>query len=332
LKFNAGYVLLILLSFSIVSAAPVVRLNFGNGFTYMSDAIDECNTAYWFDTGTEIYDYQIVSNCTSSIVELQYDDQLDLVFGPVQADEVQTGNNWIYVDTFVRPDLDLPATVTFLNHGFVTRPRVQRNGVFCEGTYCNLTTFNKDEAIVRVDGFSNYSLTARQDFLVWSDPEPELKDKTYQTVDLNNDTKRAGNYSCIVQIFGRNEGGDWVLIQTNPERHIQSRLFGSPDQNQPESLGYFPVKNGLANTYFRGDELFGYMDFTMVVQCASDSELLIYEEPIYTQYSPAGRWLVSRGIWLSDGSNSVYMIFYVLGGLITLWVVILVIRRTFRRY
>jgi hypothetical protein len=185
---------------------------------------------------------------------------------------------------------------------------------------------------VAVPGFSNYSLSGRKDFAVYTDPFPELKDKTYQTIDLG-DSHRNTQFNCLVQVFGRSaeNGSNWVLVQTNPTRDVQARMFGSPDMNQPESLGYFKVENGVANTYFRGDTLYAYSDLELVIQCADTSQKLVYEEAISTRYSPAGRGAVATGLWLTDGSNANFVILYILGGLIVLWIAIMVIRRTLKR-
>jgi hypothetical protein len=308
----------------------VIRLDFGSGIQLINAPIDQCQSNNYLDANGQIYDMKISSNCSAN-VEIAYPDEMNLVLGPVIADEVQTGQNWVYVDSVARPDLDVPAVLTFTNHGFVIRPVPERNGVPCEGNACNTTYFDKDIARLSVDGFSNYSLTFAQDFTVYSDAKPELKTKTYQTIDLG-DLKRNTTYACVVQIFGRNEISDWVLVQTNPTREVQARMFGSPDLNQPESLGYFPTVNGMANTYFRGDSLAGYNDFQLVIQCASGTEKLVYEEPISTRYSPLGRNAVARGVWLTDGSNGFYAVIYFFGGLIVLWIVVMIFRRTFRRY
>ena len=87
--------------------------------------------------------------------------------------------------------------------------------------------------------------------------------------------------------------------------------------------------NGMANTYFRGDTLAGYEDFQLVIQCASGSQKLVYEEPISTRYSPLGRNIVGRGIWLTDGNNGFWVAIYVFGGLIVIWIIVMVYRRTF---
>jgi hypothetical protein len=298
-------VIVIILTVNGAAAAP------GGVFT------DPCYQSSHVDFGGLTQDLTITNNCTDASV--QWDNDLNLVvLGDVVDGEVILGHTWAYVNSVLRPDLDDPATIMFTKPHFVTIPNVLRDGTTCSG--CNVTQTN-GYLKVTVPGFSNYTLTMRQDFTVYSDQEPELKAKVYQTVDLG-DGRRVGEYACIVQVFGKNDQDDWVLVQTNPERKIQARMFGSPDLNQPESLGYFPTMNGIANTYFRNDNLYGYMDFNLVVQCTSNfSSKLVYEEPIMTTYSPAGRLPVSRGAWLSQGANAYYIVFWAGVALLLVWLI-----------
>jgi hypothetical protein len=309
----------------------LVVLNLGMGATLENSQIDGCTNATYINSGGLSYGLQVESNCQPGAplapsVQADWPQELNLTFGAPTTGEIKSGDNWFYVDSAVRPDLDVPATLHFINHGFVTEPDVLRNGVAC--TDCNVS-FTPQEVTVDVTGFSNYSLTSKQDFIVYSDPQPELKDKTYQTIDLGNSHRNESDFTCVVQVFGRNNETQWVLVQTNPERQVQGKLLGNPDSNQPESLGYFPVKNGLANTYFRGGELPGYSDFTIVTQCASPTQLLVYEEPVSTRYSPAGRSLVARGVWLTDGNNGAYLVAMIVGGLIVAWLAVVVWRSVF---
>jgi hypothetical protein len=185
---------------------------------------------------------------------------------------------------------------------------VLKDGSSC--TECN-TSYNAffHELTVEVAGFSNYSLLGRKDFTVYSDSQPELASKVYQTIDLG-DVNRDVDFSCIVQIFGQNPSGEYVLLQTNPLREVQAKLLGNPDANQPESLGYFPTKAGVANVYFRGDiqPMAGYEDFEYVAQCSSNTTKLVYEEPISTRYPELGRSMTGRGIWLTQDSNAFFLV------------------------
>jgi hypothetical protein len=171
-------------------------------------------------------------------------------------------------------------------------------------------------------------LTGQKDFTIYSDPEPELKSRVYQTIDLGN-AKRAEEYACIVQLYGVNEAGEYILVQTNPKRDIQAKPFGNPDTNQPESLGYFPTKNGIANVYFDGGSLAGYNDFEYVAQCTNNVTKLIYEEPMSTRYSPAGRKFVGRSIWLTQGWNAGLLIFMGIIAVIVFLLVVKFFRRVF---
>jgi len=276
------------------------------------------------------YGLKVIEACeTGSFVE--WDEFNETMLGNITDGEVIVAPTFIYVDPVARPDLDKQATLNFKRVPFAVQPNVFKDGTTCLTPVCN-STYNSlaNELTVVVSGFSNYSLEGQEDFTVYMDDNPELKEKVYQTVDLG-DARRSGTYTCIVQVFGRNEDEEWVLVQTNPERAVQGKLFGDTDPNQPESLGYFPTVSGMANTYFRNDNLHGYQNFNLVVQCASNSSsVLVYETPIRTTYSPAGRELVSRGLWITDGSNAFYLSVWVIGGIIFIWIG-LMIWRTFRR-
>lgn len=276
---------------------------------------DPCYQSSHIDFGALTQDLTITNNCTDAVVMWPGDLNL-VVLGDVVDGEVILGHTWVYVNSVLRPDLDVPGVLMFTKPHFVTIPNVLRDGTTCSA--CNVSQVG-DDLKITVPGFSNYTLTMRQDFTLYTDYEPELKQKVYQTVDLG-DARRTGEYACIVQVFGKNQYDEWVLVQTNPERKIQARMFGSPDQNQPESLGYFPTMNGIANTYFRNDNLYGYMNFNLVVQCTSNfSSKLVYEESIMTTYSPAGRLPVSRGVWLSQGGNAYYVLFWIFIALVAFW-------------
>lgn len=313
-----------------VMAAEQFRISFGNGYTLQTDNDSQCLENSYLEEGSQIFDFKIESNCANLPVEVEWV-EIENYLGPIWDGEVLVGEDWFYVNSDARPDLDVPATITFNNPPFVVRPTVLKDGAECEGFDCNITSFTPEALVIEVSGFSNYSLSAAQQFTVYSDPNPELKKKTYQTVDLG-DLYRNSTFTCTVQVFGKNVDDDtqWVLVQTNPTREIQSRMFGSPDTNQPESLGYFPVVNGMANTYFRGDNLYAYNDLQLVIQCADGNQKLVYEEAISTRYSPAGRAVVSRGIWLTDDNNAFFVIILAIGSILALWVGVNIWRKTFR--
>jgi len=281
---------------SAVSAAP--------GGVDLSDPCVNATVSYSGDLSL----VTISNSCTD--VSISWDDWLNMtILGNIVDGDVFIGDTWVEVDSVLRPDLDESATITFFNPPFAVEPNILKDSTTCSSPECNLTV-TTGRMVLEVGGFSNYSLHAKQEFTVYSDPKPELKEKVYQTVDLG-DAHRGTTFMCIVQIYGVNEDGEYILVQTNPKRSIQARLFGSPDQNLPESLGYFPTTSGMANVYFDGGVLSGYNDFEYVVQCSSNSTKLVYEEPISTRYSPVGRDVVGRGVWLADGSNAFYIVIIV---------------------
>ena len=303
----------------------VVALLFGMMTVYSAlagdvEINDGCHSGA-LDGGTLV----IENNCTGGTT-VSFENVSLGILGPVVDGEVKLSQRSVVVDTVARPDLEVPAHITFKDVGFVIDPVLLKNGGSC-GMDCNNSVFNSRHQTYDVDvgGFSNYTLTGSQDFVVNSDPQAELDNKVYQTIDLGN-SNRNKSFTCVVQIYGRNEQSEWVLVQTNPKREIQARMFGSPDQNQPESLGYFPTTNGLANVYYDGGSLAGYEDFEYVAQCADSSDKLVYEESISTRYHPLGRAAVGRGVWLTDGNNAIYLVIYVVGGFIGLFLAVRVIR------
>jgi hypothetical protein len=239
--------------------------------------------------------------------------------------EVLIGEDWVYVDAAMRPDLDVAAVLNFTNQRFVVLPEILRDGVVCGD--CVASNYTQRKLSVQVNGFSNYSLIPRRDFVLRSDINPELRAKVYQVVDLG-DLRRDQEYGCIVQIHARDDTGKYVLVQTNPERSPQ-KLLRSPDENLPESVGYFKTHNGVANVYFRGDYLAAYQDFEYVVMCSkqeANSTVLVYEERIRTDYSPAGRGLLARSRWLVSEDNPYFVFGWVVLSVFGLWVVVLILR------
>jgi len=294
------------------------------------DFTDSCYVGDWANTDGNISttnDLRIYNTCVADSY-IEWNDSVDLtILGNVTDGEVEIGPDYMYVDSVARPDLDFAATLHFSGHSFAVAPIVLKDGILCASS-CTDVQYVGGAIEVDVTGFSNYSLVARRDFEVFSDQEPELDAKVYQTIDLGA-SNRGTEFACVVQIFGRNDASQWVLVQTNPERKAIGNVFGDPDTNQPESLGYFPTKNGVANTYFRDHRIHGYNDFELVVQCTSNSTKLVYEESISTRYLPASRALVSRGVWLTDGTNAFYLTVWVIGGLFALWIGGMVWRRSF---
>jgi len=282
---------------------------------------DSCYSESHIDYGDLSLNLRITHSCNASARYVEWSSVNLTALGDIVDGEVIIGGEWMLVDSIMRPDLDAPATLVWTSSPFAVVPNILDDGTTCSA--CNVSIVGA-RLEVQVPGFSNYSLTAKQEFTVYLDEQPELKGKVYQMIDLGN-SRRGEEYACIVQIFGRSDAtGAWVLVQTNPERKVQARILGNPDVNQPESLGYFPTVKGMANVYFRNDNIVGYSDFQYVAQCSNNATALIYEEPISTRYSPAGRTLVARGVWLTDGvnnesSNAFYVMVWIIGGIFVIW-------------
>lgn len=277
--------------------------------------------------GTPVTSPYVTDNCTGTTV-LFIGANLTAL-GPILPGELAVTPGSVFVDSILRPDLDVPAVIVF-SAPYVFEPNVLKDGVACID--CN-ATFDSSvlKLTVEVTGFSNYSLTGQQDFTVQSDTEPVLAGKVYQTIDLG-DARRAEEYKCLVQLYGKNAGGQWVLVETNPQRQVQAKLLGNPDPNQPEALGYFKTENGLANVYFNGDNVYGYENFEYVAQCANNSTKLIYEENIDTRYKQPGKALISRGVWLTDngGLNAFYGSIVVIVGFFAVLFALVILRTWWR--
>jgi len=318
--------LMVVLALGLIGGAIAVPVDFSDNCT-----VGNAQGVYLsFDGVTfvdTVYGLEITSSCASG-TGLQYDVPLNVTFGNVTDGDVIITPTSIYVDSVMRPDLDLPATLTFRGLNFITEPALEKDGVSCGvGEGCTNATFSQNTGtyVVSVAGFSNYSLTAKQDFVVYSDPQPELQNKVYQTIDMGNGN-RSTEYKCLIQIYGRNEGGAYILVQTNPQRQVQAKMFGSPDPNQPEALGYFRTENGMANVYYDGSSLAGFQDLVYVAQCASNQTKYVYEEAISTRYRPVGRSMVGRGVWLTQGNNAIFLI---IGG-IMLFLLVYFVMKTLR--
>jgi len=295
-------------SISVVSAHTISNLN------------SSCYSVTHTDvSGTLIEDLLIDNTCEG--VSISWSNQINLTLGVIEPVEVNVTGEKVFVSSSLRPDLNAPATITYDSPQTVTTPTVLKDGIECGD--CNIT-HSLQGTVVDVVSFSTYTLQGAQDFTLYSDIEPELPrlfedgGKVYQSVDLGESTD---DYVCLVQVFAYNERGDLVLIQTNPEREAKGNFLGDPDTNQPESLGYFQPKNGLANTYFRGEGLAAYNDFELVISCRdSINTLKVYEESFSTRYSPAGRQLEARSLWLTDGDNAFYLVWILVLSLFALWI------------
>jgi hypothetical protein len=167
--------------------------------------------------------------------EIEFVEPINLTLGPIQEDEVIMTDDSIYVDSALRPDLDQPAKIYFRNQPYAVQPVLLRDDTTCLPPDCYIEDYTTDgQLTANVSGFSNYTLQGRQDFTVYSDEEPELQGKVYQVLDLGN-SNRGTQFKCQVMIFAENRDAELVLVQTNPERKVQARILGNPDQNQPES-------------------------------------------------------------------------------------------------
>lgn len=253
---------------------------------------------------------------------IDWEDPVEVVLGDIEPGDVVISDTSIFVDSAARPDLDRPAKLYFKNVRFAIQPDLLKDGVLCVAPDCTNENWDVDTRTLSVDvsGFSNYSLQGLQEFTVYSDPEPELAGKVFQTIDLG-DSYRSDDFKCVVQIYGQTDQGEYVLVQTNPQRKLPARILGNPDTNNPESLGYFQVENGIANVYFDGSTLAGYLDLEYVAMCASNSTKLVYEEPISTRYKPAGRNIVGRSVWFTSGSNAFYVIITLVVMILLIWLV-----------
>lgn len=282
---------------------------------------------------TERTEFRLKDDCAGGN-EIEYTQPINLTLGAIQEDEVIITDDSVYVDSALRPDLDQPARLIFRNQPFAVQPSVLRDDTSCLPPDCNIESYSTTgELRVNVSGFSNYTLQGRQDFTVYSDEEPELQGKIYQVLDLGN-THRGTEFKCQVMIFAENADAELVLVQTNPEREVQGKILGNPDSNQPESLGYFPSENGVANVYFRNDLLVGYTDFQYVAQCQSNTTQLVYEETIRPVNSPLGRNFAGRAVWLTtdnDGQNSFFLVLYFIGAIIGIALLLMFYYRVVRR-
>lgn len=219
--------------------------------------------------------------------------------GQIVSGEVAIGDGWAYVDTALRPDLDYKATITLNNLSYAYEPTIFRDGVACPN--CSSITYVRSTGQLEftVGGFSNYTVTDRQDFTVFSDTEAYLHDRVYDSIDLGsayyNDV-----FHCIVMIF---ETQDKRLIQTNPEKKKAGRLFSgatSSESELPEIIGYFKIEKGVGNVYYRDVDVIGYTAFLKVIKCNSNSTELIYEEEITPQYKEAFKSAPARGVWFIE--------------------------------
>lgn len=257
-------------------------------------------------------DLVIEENC-SNYGSIDWTTDLNLtLLGQVTSNEVKIGHGWAYVNSVARPDLDEQAVITLKNLTYAYEPIIKKDGVDC--TNCSATyTRSIGLLVFTVPGFSNYSVTGRQDFSVYSDTEAYLHGRVYDAVDLGS-SHLNDQFKCIVMIF---DTADKRLIQTNPEKKKAGGGFlggsSASDENLPEVLGYFKIDNSVGNVYYRDADLTGFTEFIKVIKCNSNSTELIYEELITPQYKEAFKSAPARGVWVVQNASMLAII--IIGGI-----------------
>ena len=154
---------------------------------------------------------------------------------------------------------------------------------------------------------ADYTPTGKTDFSVYSDSDLELSGYVYSTVEINISAYPNEAFKCITMVFA-NESGTFIHVQSNPP-HLPPAKLGiinpkTEGDTSPEALGYFPVNNGLANVYFRNDDIIAFNEFLYVIKCNSNSSQLVYEEIFNPNYKEFGKELPSRGAWFAQSENA----------------------------
>jgi hypothetical protein len=155
----------------------------------------------------------------------------------------------------------------------------------------------------------DYTLTGRRDFVVYADENPELASYVYTTVNINESAYSGEDFKCITMLFAE-QNGSYLHVQSNPP-HINPMVGivgvlnpNSEMSNSPEALGYFPVHNGIANVYYRSQDVIAYNSFLYVILCNSNQTQLVYEEALNPVYKEMGKSLPSRGVWFAQSGNA----------------------------
>lgn len=245
--------------------------------------------------------------------------------GQIVSGEVVVGDGWAYVDALSRPDLDYQATITLNNLSYAYQPTILKDGSSCPNCSSISYTRSTGQIMFTVGDFSNYSLTHKQDFTVFSDTEAYLHDRVYDTIDLGS-AYYNDEFHCVVMLFDTDERR---LIQTNPEKKKAGSLFSAATSSEgelPEIAGYFKIENGVGNVYYRDTDVIGYTEFIKVIKCNSNSTELIYEENIVPQYKEAFKSAPARGVWFIESVPiAVFVVALLL--MIVLWLYWQVVRR-----
>lgn len=154
---------------------------------------------------------------------------------------------------------------------------------------------------------ADYTPTGRTDFSVFSDQAADLSGYVYSTVEINQTAYPGEDFKCVTMLFA-NESGTFIHVQSNPP-HINPTPLGILNPNEeiqtsPEARGYFQVNNGIANVYYRNDDIIAYNEFLHVIICKSNQTTLVYEETLNPNYKEFGKDLPSRGVWLAKSENA----------------------------
>jgi hypothetical protein len=218
--------------------------------------------------------------------------------GEVQADEVSIGHGYAYVNSVTRPDLAYSAHIILRDLSYAYTPVIKKDGVVCSSN-CTAVSFNKLIGVIEFDvsEFSNYSVTGRQDFTVYSDTEAYLHGRVYDSVNLGS-SYLTQEFHCVVMLFDTVKKN---LIQTNPEKKKAGSIFSgatSSESELPEIKGYFSIINGIGNVYYRDADIVAYVNFLKVIKCNSNSTELVYEEMITPQYKEPFKSAPARGVWI----------------------------------
>jgi hypothetical protein len=282
---------------SVLALAP--SFNLGSCYNPQTAAPDEGS----------VVDLVIAENCSNyGQIDWTGSDLNLTTLGQITSTEVIIGDGWAYVDSTVRTDLNAQAVITLKNLTFAYQPTINRDDVECTSNCTSITyTRSTGELEFTVATFSNYSVTGRQDFTVYSDTEAYLHGRVYDNVDLGS-TYLNDTFQCVVMIF---ESDEKRLIQTNPEIKKAGKVFSgatSSEANLPEIKGYFEVQNSIGNVYYRDDDIVGYTTFLKVIKCNSDTTELIYEEQITPQYLEPFKSVPSRGVWFIQNAGIVVFI------------------------
>ena len=155
---------------------------------------------------------------------------------------------------------------------------------------------------------SDYTKTGATDFDVYIDSGAELSGYVYSTIKIDQ-TTHPGTYKCVNMLFFDGASG-LIHIQSNPPHSPQNRMaiFSNP-ATSPETLGYFPIHNGIGNMYFRDKDVIPYNNFTLVVFCNSENGTqLVFEKDVSPVWRTSFKQMPSRGVWFAENDNGVMLI------------------------